>query len=236
MPKIDYVAGMIPRDVLKSLENGSVNRIKPDNPFVRPITPAKSTADRPAFLEYLRKIRHPSVSPKPTDSTNLPLFETCNDVGLISNGYEPQEFPQCRAEALRLEYEQQTTDDDQYTWIKWEGGNMPVAAFEIVHIKFGAGPLGQSRYASDFRWHAQGLAGDIKAYRLANRTPRNVAPLAVDHPHYALQRLWASDETLKAWIWDSFANLWICIEDREPSWIMDCKYHVGHVAPKKDTK
>lgn len=55
--------------------------------------------------------------------------------------------------------------DDQ-GWIKWQGGDCPVAPGVFVDIKFRGGGGGQERRAISWDWSHHDHPGDIVEYRL----------------------------------------------------------------------
>ena len=122
------------------------------------------------------------------------------------------------------------TEREGAAWVPWEGGECPVPGLTMVRVRWHGGID-----SVDGPFDAQNVVGwseDVRAYRLANPTPRGPCTLPPDHPHAELARLYMSDDTLRAW-WLNPAYLkWV--EAIAPFvWASNVRYHVGHVPPKE---
>ena len=120
------------------------------------------------------------------------------------------------------------TEREGKAWVPWSGGECPVPGLTEVDVSMD-GLTGISHPAGELYWEN---GGGITAYRLTNPRRRDVPPLPVVHPHYAMQRLWRSDDTLRVWWLNPAYSKWV--EAIAPVvWAGSVRYHVGHVPPKE---
>lgn len=121
-------------------------------------------------------------------------------------------------------------------WVPWSGGECPVPREARCDIRTKHGHYRseyKNQYVASLSWWE---SGEIVAYRLANPTPRGPCVLPPDHPHAEAERLWRSDDTLKAWYWDNgglgWPGVWVFPHEGTPIWNPLVRYHVGHQWPE----